>query len=846
MTRVTFASLRAHKRRLFGMFLSVFLGVAFLAGTLVMGDTLDKNFDNLFTEANAGTDVIVQRDSAIDSDFDAERGVIDASIADTVAGVDGVAAAKPYVEGYGQILGKDGDALGGNGPPQLAGSWTDDADLNSYRIAEGRAPETANEVVINRGAAKDGDLKIGDTTTVSTPEPHQVTIVGIATFGDEDGIGSVTMAFFTLEAAQQYIAHDATQVTSILVRADDGVSQEQLAARVSAVVPDGVEAITGQANTAQDIDDLNAQFLSAFKTFLVIFAGIALLVAAFSIHNTFSILVAQRTRESALLRTIGASRRQILTWVTLEALVLGIWASIAGLFGGIGLAQLLKLMFDAFGFALPAGGIAVDPSTVVISLIVGVLVTMVAGAGPAWKATRIAPLAVLRETSVDRTSASVTRTIVGGVLLAGGVALVLAAVFTDAPFGIGALGALATIVGVAVFGPVVARPASRVIGAPLPRLRGFTGSLARRNAMRNPRRTAGTATALMIGVGIVTLFTVFAASIKASVNETVAGSVDGELVISTGNFGGGGLSPQLATDISALPDVDHALGIGTGAALVDGDSKQVAVLDPANVDGALDIGVTDGSITELAPDQIAVAKSVADDNHWELGTSLPVTFADGATEDLAVGALYDSSALVGDYVMPQATWAAHATQAVDQAVIVALADGVSVEQGRAAVEKVAAGYGDPDVIDAHRVHRRHDRQHRCRPRTHLRVARTGDHHRPDGHREHARARGLRADERARHLACRRYHAAASAGDGALGGGDRRGVRHALGHRRRRVPRLGTVPPRQRGRQLRHVRLPDDPTRGHRRGRRDRGRARRPPPGPTAPPSSTCCRPSPRR
>ena len=168
----------------------------------------------------------------------------------------------------------------------------------------------------------------------------------------------------------------------------------------------------------------------------------------------------------------------------------------------------------------------------------------------------------------------------GGVLLAGGVALVLAAVFTDASFGIGALGALATIVGVAVFGPVVARPASRVIGAPLPRLRGFTGSLARRNAMRNPRRTAGTATALMIGVGIVTLFTVFAASIKASVDETVAGSVDGELVISSGNFGGGGLSPQLATDISAVPEVDHALGIGTGAALVDGDSKQVAVLDP--------------------------------------------------------------------------------------------------------------------------------------------------------------------------------------------------------------------------------------------------------------------------
>ena len=369
-----------------------------------MGDTLDKNFDNLFTEANAGTDVIVQRDSAIDSDFDAERGVIDASIADDIASVDGVAAALPYVEGYGQILGKDGDALGGNGPPQLAGSWTDDADLNSVPHrgrARARERERGRDQPGRGEGRRPADRRHDDGVDArtargrrSSASPRSATRTASA---------AVTMAFFTLDAAQQYIAHDASQVTSILVRADDGVSQEELATRVAAVLPDGVEAITGRANTAQDIEDLNAQFLSAFKTFLVIFAGIALLVAAFSIHNTFSILVAQRTRESALLRTIGASRRQILTWVTLEALVLGVWASVAGLFGGIALAQLLKLMFDAFGFALPAGGIAVDTSTVVISLIVGVLVTMVAGAGPAWKATRIAPLAVLRETSVDRT-----------------------------------------------------------------------------------------------------------------------------------------------------------------------------------------------------------------------------------------------------------------------------------------------------------------------------------------------------------------------------------------------------------------------------------------------------------
>jgi putative ABC transport system permease protein len=698
MTKVVFASLVAHKRRLAGMFVSVFLGVAFLAGTLVMGDTLDKNFESLFTEVNAGTDAVVQRASAINSNFEAEKGVIDASIADRIAQVDGVAAASPYVEGYGQILGKDGNALGGNGPPQRAGSWTVDTKLNPYKIVAGRAPQTADEVVINRGAAKDGDLHVGDTTIVSTPEPHRVTISGIATFGNEDGLGRVTMAFFTLDAAKQYVSHDSTQVTSILVRAEPSVSQDELVSRIEPVLPRGIEAITGTDRTAQNLDDLGTQFLDAFKTFLVVFAGVAMLVAAFSIHNTFTILVAQRTRESALLRTIGASRRQILTWVTVEAVVLGVVASVAGLLGGIGLAQLLKTLLDAFGFDLPAGGIAFQTSTAVISLVAGVLVTLAAGAAPAWKASRIAPLAVLRDMSVDRTNASIVRIVAGAVLLAGGVTLVLAAVINDASLGIGGLGALATIVGVAVFGPVVARPASQVIGSPLSRLRGITGSLARRNAMRNPRRTAGTATALMVGVGVVTLFTVFAASIKSSINDSVAGSVQGEIVVGATQFGAG-QSPQLAADVAQLPEVQRALGIGAGVVLVDGKSKDVGVLDPASVRGTLDLDVVDGSMTQLGAEQIAVSKAVADDHEWRLGDPLAVTFADGRTERLDVGAIYDSAALVGNYVIPRATWATHVTQSIDQLAVVDLKPGVSVEQGRTAIEGVAERYGNPDVLD---------------------------------------------------------------------------------------------------------------------------------------------------
>ena len=295
-----------------------------------------------------------------------------------------------------------------------------------------------------------------------------------------------------------------------------------------------------------------------------------------------------------------------------------------------------------------------------------------------------------------------------------------------------------------------------------------------------------------------------------------------------------------------LPEVDHALGIGTGAALVDGDSKQIAVLDPENVAGALDIDVVRRQHHGARHRNRSRSRS-----RWPTTTTgisarpLPVTFADGTTEDLTIGALYGSSALVGNYVMPQATWAAHATQAVDQAVIVALRrrclGGGRPRRGRAGRRGLRRSRRD----DAHRVHRRHDGQHRCRARPHLRDARTGDHHRPDGHREHAGARGLRADERARHPAGGRHDAAAGAGDGALGGGDRRGVRHARRHRRRRVPRLGPVPPRQRGRQA-STPSPSRPRSSWSSSSSARSPACSPACArPGAPRSSTCCKRSPR-
>jgi putative ABC transport system permease protein len=695
---LTLREMRAHARRLTGTSLAVLLGVAFLAGTLVLGDTLRRNFDTLFTDVNAGTDVVVR--NATDLSIDAPRGLIPLSLVDDVAAVDGVRAAEPVVSGYGQLLGADGEAIGGNGPPQLGGSWITNPDLNPYELAEGRAPEGGDEVVVNRGAAEDGDLAIGDTTTLLTPEPVEVTIVGIATFGGEDGLGGVTFTAFDLEDAMTHIAKSPDSVSSISVQGDEGISQAALAERVGEVLPDGLEAATGGDVTQEATDDINEQFLDLLTTFLTLFAGIALLVATFSIYNTFSIIVAQRTRQAALLRALGAVRGQILRSVVTEAVVVGALASAVGLGAGVLIAGLLKGLFDAAGFALPAGGIVVTGGTAAVALAVGMVVTLIAGVFPAIKASRVAPLAALREVAVERTSPSRGRVLAGVLLAVGGVALTLVAALGDADMlALVGLGAVLTVVGAVVLGPVAARPAASILGAPVARLRGMTGGLARQNAMRNPRRTAGTASALMVGVAVVTLFTVFAASLQASIDDTIDRSFGGDLVVTTGAFGGGGISPQLTADINDLPEVGTAVGLGQGFARVDGSTKELSIADPGELAQVLDLDVTDGSLADVGDGEVAVSDATAESHDWSVGDAVPFTFADGATEDLTIAATYDIDDLAGGYLLPRSVWEPHAVQDIDSFVFVTAADGSSVADAKSAVTRAAADFGAPDVQD---------------------------------------------------------------------------------------------------------------------------------------------------
>jgi putative ABC transport system permease protein len=704
MFRVIRKGLLAHKRRLTGTVLAIFLGVGFLSGTLVLGDTLGSNFDDLFQSANAGTDAVIRGASTVSvatrgPDIQ-ERGLVDGRLLDRVRTVPGVAAAEPSVLGYGQLIGTDGAAVGGNGPPRQAGNWIDDPDLTPYRLVEGWPPAGPGEVVINRGAARDGSLRVGDSTTVQTPEPVRVRVVGIATWNSADGFGRSTFVAFGLADAQRYVTKRPGQLTSVLVRAGPNVSEVDLVNRLRPLLPPGTESLTGAELVQETTDSVSGGFLAFFKAFLLVFAGVALLVATFSIVNTFSILVAQRSRESALLRALGATRRQVLGSVLAEAAVVGTVASGAGLLGGLGIASLLKALFNGVGFALPDTGLVLTTRTILVSLAVGVLVTLLAGIAPAVAASRVPPLAALRTVAVGRTGSSRRRAVAGTVLTLAGGTLAVAAV---AGSGSGALtsagiGAVLTTAGIVVLGPSVARPVSRLLGAPLPALRGTTGALARGNAMRNPRRTASTASALLVGVGVVTLFTVLGASIRASTDASVRQSFGGDLAVTAPGFGAG-FSPRLADDVRRLPEVQAAAGLARAGVQMDGTGTAVTVSDPDQLGQVFDLDVGAGSLGALGRHGFAVNATTATEHGWQLGSTARIGFPDGSVEPMTVGAVYSARTVVGDYLLPRAAWTAHATVDIDTTVLVGLRPGVDLVAGRAAVQRVAGGYGSPTVRD---------------------------------------------------------------------------------------------------------------------------------------------------
>ena len=566
------------------------------------------------------------------------RGLIDESIVADVAAVDGVASAVPEVRGTAQLIGADGQPVGGDGPPTIAANWVADPELSWLTLTDGRAPQAAGEVVIDRATAERADLSLGDETTVLTPEPVPVVVVGLATYGATEQVGGVTYIAFDTDTAQQLLTGSTESITAVLVRAADGVGAAQLESRIAATLPDGVEALTGAELTAEQQRDVESDFLGFFQTLLLAFAGIAIVVAAFSIHNTFSILVAQRTRESALMRAVGASRRQVVLTVTAEALAIGVLATAIGFAAGIGIASVLQSVMES-GLELPDAGLVINAGAIVASAIIGIGTTLVASVGPAIKASRVPPLAAMRDVAVDRSGTSVLRAVFGVLVAGAGAAALITATSTpESALARAGLGSLGLLVGAVVLGPVVARPAAAVLGAGPAAIRGVTGRLARRNAMRNPRRTAASASALMVGTAVVGLFTTFGASIKASLDETVDEDFAGDLIVLPEGFSGSLLSPELAPAIAELPGVESAVGTAYGPAVIERRHRRGRRHRRHRSRPRVRRRRVVGNARRLHRRDVAISEEFADDHGLAVGSTMPMTWVDGSDRRITVSA----------------------------------------------------------------------------------------------------------------------------------------------------------------------------------------------------------------
>jgi putative ABC transport system permease protein len=693
MLAFTVKSIRADKARFVLTSLAVLLGVAFMAGTFVLTDTIKKSYDQISATVYHSTDAVVRSAQVVNSGQGAKtRGTISASTLATVRAVKGVQAAEPQQLGVAVVVGHNGQLIDANpnASVPLALGWQDTPALNPMTLVSGRGPRASDEIVIDHASAKRGHLGVGDTVQVVSPAgAQQYRIAGVATYGGADNAAGAQVVAFTQQTASRVIGTPG-RYSAIEVVAAAGYSQQRVAANLRAAIHDpGTQVITGAQAAAEARRDTGAS-LRFVNIFLLTFAIVALVVGSFVIYNTFTITVAQRTKETALLRAIGAKRRQVMRSIRLEALLTGVFASTAGVILGVGLAQGLRSVLSAFGMELPSGSSVIELRTVVVSMLTGIVVTVAAAWLPARRAAKVAPIEALRDSALDTSAQSRRRVlfgvatgVVGGVLIAQGL--------SGAGVKAVGLGAFAVFVGVAVLGPTISRRFSRIVGWPLPRLRGVAGTLARENAMRNPRRTAATSSALMIGVALVAFITVFAASAKSSVATSVDRAIKSDWIVTT-QFGMGGLSPSVAQGIDALPQTGALTVLRYFDTKVDNATTQASAIDPARVERTVRLDVRTGSIGALGSHDVAVRAAVAKKKNLHLGDTVTMFFPETGDQPFRVVATYGTQQPIGDYVISLSAFDANVATHVDNAIFVSAAPGVSKQQARRAIQHVLQDY----------------------------------------------------------------------------------------------------------------------------------------------------------
>jgi putative ABC transport system permease protein len=705
MFTLTIKGLWAHKLRYALTGLAVILGVAFMAGTTVLTDTMEQTFNGVFESANDGIDVIVRSGAAIEGDTGDVRERVDGGLVERVAAVEGVDAAAGSIQGFAQLVDADGEASQTDGFGLTIGAnWIADERLNPFTLASGRVPEGHGDVVLDERTARIEGWTLGDRITVLTKAgPTTMTLVGTATYGAVDGLPGASLVATDDSTAQALFA-EVGRYDSVVVAAAADVTTTELSTRISSDLgapAAGLEVITGSDDTADKQADLK-QDLDFFNKFLMAFAYVALFVGTFIIYNTFSIVVAQRMRDLAMLRAIGARRSQVLRSIVLESVVVGVVAAGVGLVGGIGLSFGLRALLAGVGLDIPSGPLVVTTSTIVTAFVVGVAVSVLSAVMPAVRGSAVRPIAALRDVAVDRSGLSVRRVVPGVVLGIAGVLGFAAGLGADAesalPF-IG-LGALAVLLGVCTLGPVLVRPAMRVLGSPAARLSGVTGRYARENARRTPKRTAATASALMIGVALVGFITILAASTKTSVAAAVDTSFRADYVIDSGSWSHG-FATTIEDDLAAVPDLDVLSPVRVATAEVDGSATQVTAVDTGTFDELYDLEVTTGSLAGVRDGGFALPTTDAADRGLSLGDAVAFRFGDGSTVDLVLRALYDASLVTADspWLVDIGAFEGRVADQFDRQVFVSITEGSTAAGSRAAIDDALAGWPNAEIQD---------------------------------------------------------------------------------------------------------------------------------------------------
>jgi putative ABC transport system permease protein len=693
MLSLTFNSIKANKVRFVMTAVAVILGVAFMAGTLVLTDTIKKSYDNVAVNVYKSTDALVRSNRHVkNTDGKDVRGTIDASVLATVRATAGVEAAEPQQLGIAVVVAHNGALLDANPNRSipLATAWQQDPKLNPMELVSGHAPRAPDEIVIDRASQKKGHFRLGEQIRVLSPAGSQrFHLAGVATYGGADSAAGAQVVAFAPQTAARMLG-TAGRYDAIQVVAAPGVSQHAVVTNIEAALHSSaqtrdVEVITGATATAE-AKKASGTSLQFINIFLLSFALVALLVGSFVIYNTFSITVAQRSKETALLRAIGARRKQVTRSVMIEAVFTGVFASAVGVVAGLVTANALRLVLEAFGLELPPAGLVVTPRAIVVSMIIGVVVTLVAAYMPARKAAKVAPIEALRDVAIDQSGRSTRRMVIGTVLTGAG-AVYLAMGLAAHKAGTVGLGALGLFVGVSALGPVLARPFTRVLGLPLPRMRGMAGTLARENAMRNPRRTSATASALMIGVALVAFITVFASSARSSVSSSIDTAMRSDWIVET-QFGMGGMSPAVTRQIDALPETGSVIALRFLAPSVKGTAKDVTAFDPAHVEQAVNFGAVTGDIHAVGAHTLAVQADEAKKAGLKIGDDVTMLFPDTGAQALRVVALYETKQPLGVYGISMATFDANVTRHVDDVDLVTNANGVSMAEARNAIDGV--------------------------------------------------------------------------------------------------------------------------------------------------------------